>query len=62
MDNKLAYNIDDGLKERCTIETIICLYTYIYMHVYMYTGWAINRGLLFAGPPLLPLGGCEQKD
>jgi hypothetical protein len=24
-------------------------------------GGAMNRGLLFAGPPPLPLGGCERK-
>ncbi len=27
-----------------------------------YTGWTMNHGLLFAGPPPPPLGGCERKD
>jgi hypothetical protein len=27
-----------------------------------YKGGAMNHGLLFAGLPLSPLGGCERKD
>jgi hypothetical protein len=57
MDNKLAYNIDDGLKERCTIETIICIYTHIYMHVYMYTGWGNELWTAFCGPTAATVGG-----
>jgi hypothetical protein len=30
-------------------------------HTYL-QGGAMNRGLLFAAPPLLPFGGCERKD
>jgi hypothetical protein len=44
-----------------------CRYVYDTISVCMYVcmsiqGGAMNRGLLFAGPPPPPLGGCERKD
>ncbi len=55
------------------VRTMNCMFRYSYVqyctvlrkrcnYMFLVQGGAMNRGLLFAGPPLPPLGGCERKD
>jgi hypothetical protein len=52
--------VGEGRKRDRVIIPVIYLYSSI-PAVYL-QGRAMNCGLLFAGPPPPPLGGCKRKD